>query len=316
MGKQFWLCYVAVAALSCALVWWVSPVVGEKLPPDVRARICQSVDETAALFLGQKGDEPPNGSAATADDSGLADGIDVTNAITTSQTSHAIRNKNDPNRTPVQRGVHPVDPIHAAWGVLIGITPVEDIDGKSIGTAPGGRFFKIKETISTPSGLKITGTFVSRKMTSPVRIPAEKISCFSGTYLFLSTNQQVCLRKYYELNGEAQALKAKLIRESSMKSPYIQAAADALRELRARERAAEKIKPAATDELRKATYEISQLRSKVQDLNRKHKDWKAEHAAEMPNPDQNPAYREILARRNRYAAPIKSMVESTKYSEP
>ena len=36
----------------------------------------------------------------------------------------------------------------------------------------------------------------------------------------------------------------------------------------------------------------------------RYKEWKAEHAAEMPNPADDPAYREIIDRRRRYAEPI------------
>ena len=149
-----------------------------------------------------------------------------------------------------------------------------------------------------------TGTFIPKTKSQTVRIPVDKISCFSGVPGFLSTNQQTCLRKYYELTGEAEALKAKLMREAAKKSPYLQDAADALRELRAKEKSVEKMRSADADTLRKTTYEISQLRVKVQELNQKHKEWKAEHAAEMPNPTDDPAYREILEKRRRYAGPI------------
>ena len=92
--------------------------------------------------------------------------------------------------------------------------------------------------------------------------------------------------------------------ESAKKSPYLQGAADALRELRAREKEAKKLRNADADTLRKTTYEISQLRVKVQELNQKHKEWKAEHAAELPDPEKDPAYLKIINRRRQYAGPI------------
>ena len=109
---------------------------------------------------------------------------------------------------------------------------------------------------------------------------------------------------YYQLTGEAEALKARLMREAAKKSPYLQDAANALRELRAREKSVEKLKGADVDTLRKATYEISQLRVKFQELNQKHENWKEEHAAELPDPEKDPAYLEIINRRRRYADPI------------
>ncbi|MBO7686652.1 MAG: hypothetical protein J6V72_09720 [Kiritimatiellae bacterium] len=294
MGRYFWPVYVAVASLSCAAVWHFAPVLGARLPPDVRARICSVFDSATGL--------------ADAEDVAESVAVDIAAAEGPDKRDPSARGTGaparDPNRTPAQRGVRPVDSIHAAWGVLTGITPVEKLDGSPVGNVSGGRFFRIKETISTASGLMVTGTFIPQKTQQTVRIPFDRISCFSGVPGFLSTNQQVCLRKYYELTGEAEALKAKLMGEAAKKSPYLQGAADALRELRAREKEAKKLRNADADTLRKTTYEISQLRVKVQELNQKHREWKAEHAAELPDPEQDPAYREIIDRRREYARSI------------
>ena len=60
--------------------------------------------------------------------------------------------------------------------------------------------------------------------------------------------------------------------------------------------------------LRKMTYEISQLRIKAHDLNQKHREWKEEHAAELPDPEKDPAYLEIIERRRRYAEAIPGLL--------
>ena len=310
MGKYFWPIYVAVASVSCALVWRFAPAIGVRLPPAVRARICNAVDTTIASFSGRVVAQERGSPDAPEQEPDLSDVVaqERESPEAVAQQRDPPRSKGalalDPNRPPAERGVRPVDPIHAAWGVLTGITPVERLDGSLIGNVPGGRFFKIEKTISTPSGLMVTGTFIPKKRPQTVRIPAEKISSFSGVPGFLSTNQQVCLRKYYELTGEAEELKAKLMREAAKKSPYLQDAADALRELRAKEKSVEKMRSADADTLRKTTYEISQLRVRVQELNQKHKEWKAEHAAELPDPEKDPAYLEIIDRRRRYAEAI------------
>ena len=294
MGKRFWLVYVAVASVSGALVWRFAPMLGDYLPADVRTRI-RNVFETVIA---------PEVAAGVADqvaaDAASADAADADAA----RAAASRRPAQDPNRTPAQRGVRPVDPIHAAWGVLTGITPVEKMDGSPIGKVAGGRFFKIKDTISTPSGLMVTGMFMPQKTEQTVRIPADRLNSLSGVPGFLSTNQQVCLRMYYQLTGEAEALKEKLLSDAAKRSPYLQAAADALRELRAREKAAKRLKAPDADTLRKTTYEISQLRVKVQELNQKHKEWKAEHAAEIADPEKDPVYLEILNRRRGYAGAI------------
>ena len=311
MGKYFWPVYVAVASVSCALVWRFAPKLGARLPPAVRARICHAVDTTVAMFsertVAQESAPPgmPEQELAPADAVAASCDPPVKNEA---KRDSPVRSKGapalDPNRPPAERGVRPVDAIHAKWGVLIGVTSVEKLDGTPLGDVSGGRFFKIKKTISTPSGLMVTGTFVHQKTKQTVRIPVDRINCLTGSSGYLSTNQQVCLRKYYELTGEAEELKAKLMREAAKKSPYLQDAADALRELRAKEKFVEKLKGADTDTLRKATYEISQLRVKFQELNQKHENWKEEHAAELPDPEKDPAYLEIINRRSRYADSI------------
>ena len=308
MGKFFWPIYIAVASVSCALVWRFAPALGERLPPDVRARICAAVDSFSALST--RSEKPSSKEAAPSEDY-IYLPEDVTNAVahpppaSVSAPASAVR---DNDRSPKRRGVFPVDATHATWGVVNRIAHVEELDGKTIGTVPGGSFFNVKKAVPTPDGLKITGTFISKKLTHPVRILAENLSCFSGQPSFLSTNQQTCLRMYYQLTGEAEAQKEKAMKASASKSPHLRDAAAALRQLRAREKAAMTMKTTDVDTLRKVTYEISQLRDKVNDLNQKHRDWKVEHAAELPDPEKDPAYLEILRQRQSYAGPIQDLL--------
>ena len=279
MGMKFLATYVALAAGSGALVWYFAPTIGEKLPLEVRARICSVVDSTTSLFKGLSKSEKP---------------------ISTPQNGKVVQQKS--------ARVRPVDLKDATWGVLKRVTPVEELDGKPIGNAPSGRFFMIKETVSATNGLKVAGTFISQKITRTVRIPADNIYCFSGTPDLLPTNQLASLGKYYQLAGEAEALKAKL-QQGSSSSPYLQDAAAALRQLRSLEKtAAERKSTADADTLRKITYEVSRLRVKVQELNQKHKDWKAKHAAQQPDPENDPAHVKILRQLEKCAEPIKDLL--------
>ena len=308
MWKFFWPIYIAVASISCALVWRFAPALGERLPPEVRSRICAAVDSVASQFT--RSENPAQDDSAVKDDYIYLEESD-TNAVAIPPplpVSAPAPTVGDNDPSPKRRGVFPVDATHATWGVVNRITHVEELDGKTIGTVPGGSFFKVKKTVPTPDGLKITGTFVSKKLTRPVRILAENLSCFSGQPSFLSTNQQTCLRMYYQLTGEAESRKEKVQNSAAEKSPYLRDAATALRQLRAREKAAMTMKTADVDTLRKVTYEISQLRDKVNDLNQKHRDWKAEHSAELPDPEKDPAYLEILRQRQSYVEPIQDLL--------
>ncbi len=306
MGKSFWPIYIAVASISCALVWRFAPVLGECLPTGVRDRICAAVDSVTGWFTrNEKSAE--EGAAAQNDYIYLEESSsNAVGPLAPAPAAAAAARDNDSG--PKRRGVFPVDATHANWGVVNRITTVEELNGKSIGTVPGGSFFIVKKAVPTPDGLKITGTFVSKKLTRPVRVLAENLSCYSGRPSFLSTNQQACLRMYYKLTGEAEARKEKMQRSAADKSPYLREAAAALRQLRAREKTAMTMKTTDADTLRKVTYEISQLRSKVQELNQKHRDWKTEHAAELPDPEKDPVYLEILRRRQNYAAPIQDLL--------
>ena len=279
MGMKFLATYVALAAGSGALVWYFAPTIGEKLPPEVRARICSVVDSTTSLFKELSKSEKP---------------------VSTPQNGKVVQQKS--------ARVRPVDLKDATWGVLKRVTPVEELDGKPIGNAPSGRFFMIKETVSATNGLKVAGTFISQKITRTVRIPADNIYCFSGTPDLLPTNQLASLGKYYQLAGEAEALKAKL-QQGASSSPYLHDAAAALRQLRSLEKtAAERKSTADADTLRKITYEVSRLRVKVQELNQKHKDWKAKHAAQQPDPEKDPAHVKILRQLEKCAEPIKDLL--------
>ena len=279
MGKFFWLTFIVVAAVSGTLVWQYAPTLGERLPPKVRRQICWAVDATTAQFA----------------------------RIGNQRIKDTARQDND----VAQQRVRPVDLAEpdAAWGVLNRITPIEDLDGKPTGkNVAGGKFFLIKETISTPDGLKVTGTFDSTNLTRTVCIPAKNLSSFSGQPTDLSDDQRTNLSMYYQLTGEAEARKAKVKHEALRKNPYLQSLNKAVELLRARETAAKKLNTTDLDAQRKMTYEISQLRTQVHELSQKYKDWIAQHAAELPDPETDPVYLKILRKRDACVEPIKDLV--------
>ena len=279
MGKFFWLSFIVVAAGSGALVWYFAPTLGARLPPEVRNQICRAVDATLAQFPG-KGH--PGEDAAHQDDAS------------------------------VQPKVRPVDLAEpdAAWGVLNRITPVEELDGKPIGNVAGGKFFLIKETVSEPNGnRKVIGTFFeAKKLTGTVRIPAKNISSFSGQPTDLSGNQRECLSTYYQLTGEAEARKTKANNEALNKNPYLRNLNKAVEQLRARQAAARKLAPSDLEGNRKMTYEISQLSTQVKKITQEYKNWESQHAAELPDPEKDAKYLDLLRKREACVEPIKDLL--------
>lgn len=279
MGKFFWLSFIVVASASGTLVWHFAPTLGARLPPRVRRQICRVVDATCAQFSA-KG--RPRGDTARQDDVGA------------------------------QPSVHPVDLAEpdAAWGVLNRITPVEELDGKTTGkNVAGGNIFLIKETVSTPNGCQVTGTFPeSKKLTEVVRIPAENLCCFSGQPTDLSDSQRECLCKYYRLTSEAEARKAKVKREAREKNPYWQNLNKAVAQLRAREATAKKLAASDLESQRKLTYEISQLSTQIKKLTQEYKNWESQHAAEQPVPEKDSKYLDLLREREACVEPIKDLL--------
>ena len=280
MGMKFWLIYVVVAGGAGALVWHFAPALGERLPADVRAKICEVVDSVEARL------DRSLATSASAPVGGANDSVGGAPAV---------------RRT---------DPARAKWGVLTRITAVETLDGKPFGNVAGGRFLKITETVTDAAGAKVVGTFLQqKKILHPVRVPAENVLCLTGEPGLLSSNQLANLRAYYELAGEAEKAKKDILDKARASAPYLQEAARALKDLRAKEETAKRLKESAdADALRKMTYEISQLRVKVQELNQKYKEWKSTHNVALPDPEKDPAYRAIIKRRERYAEALKGLV--------
>lgn len=278
--RKFLIFLVVVAGVG-ALVWYFAPTIGAYLPEGVRTNISKVVDSVSARIKGLFNAAPSPAEAA------------ATNAPPAASARK-------------QQAVRPTDPASAKWGVLTRITAVETLDGKPLGNVAGGRFLKITETAAADT--KVVGTFMQqKKILHPVRVPAENVLCLTGEPGLLSSNQLVSLRAYYELTGEAEKAKKDILDKARANAPYLQEAASALKELRAKEEAARRLKESAdTDTLRVMTYEISQLRGKVQELNRMYKEWKSTHV--MPDPEKDPAYRKIIKRRESYAEAVKGLV--------
>ena len=311
MGMKFWLLYVVVAGGAGALVWHFAPALGERLPADVRAKICEVVDSVEARIdrsLATSASAPVEGTTVPgAGREGPRLSRPSSSPLATSASAPVGGANDSVGGAPAVRRT---DPARAKWGVLTRITAVETLDGKPFGNVAGGRFLKITETVTDAAGAKVVGTFLQqKKILHPVRVPAENVLCLTGEPGLLSSNQLANLRAYYELAGEAEKAKKDILDKARASAPYLQEAARALKDLRAKEETAKRLKESAdADALRKMTYEISQLRVKVQELNQKYKEWKSTHNVALPDPEKDPAYRAIIKRRERYAKALKGLV--------
>lgn len=283
MGKTFWPVFVIVAALSTALTWTFAPTLGACLPDSARKGIIDAVRTCSG--------RTPSPAVP---------------APTLVEPQPTAPSTTDLDELPSRKGIVQADPQSATWGVLYRNTLVSGLDGELIGTVRGGRFFLIERRF-TEDTLQLVGNFTPRRLPRRAVIPAVNLYCFTGSPNDLSERQRKCLRMYYELLADAEDLKTKLLRETSEKSPYYKPAAEALRAFRAKAAEVEKLSNGDMEANHKAKFELTQLRAKVQELNQKHKDWKSQHAAEVPDPEQDPEYQKIIRAAKSYAGPIGGM---------
>lgn len=323
MGKNFWPAYIIVAAALLAATWKFAPVVGEKIPAGGRASIrglvakCIGHGGASAADAGgetqpkpaasaQKPAAPaPAGEAAAKPGKGGAPSTST--AVVPARGSAAPASAEDEDDLPSLKGVVHVVPQKAKWGVLNRVTEVVALDGKTKGAVSGGRFFRIEKCESVGGELWLVGDFTPKGLGETVRVRAKSLHGFTGSPDLLSENQRKCLRMYYQLHGEAEKRKEEVLRDAAARSPYAADAAAAVAEFRAKAKEVEAAADSDGEAKRKATYELSQLRTKVQELNEKHKTWKSQHAAELPDPAKDSKYLKFLEDARQYAEPIAGM---------
>ena len=169
------------------------------------------------------------------------------------------------------------------------------------------RGWTFREWAPNATEMWLVGDFTPKGLGETVRVRAKSLHCFTGSPDLLSENQRKCLRMYYQLHGEAEKRKEEVLRDAAARSPYAADAAAAVAEFRDKAKEVEAAADSDGEAKRKATYELSQLRTKVQELNEKHKTWKSQHAAELPDPAKDSKYLKFLEDARQYAEPIAGM---------
>jgi hypothetical protein len=299
MGKSFWFVYFLAATALLAATWRFAPAVGGKLPADARASIRAMVAKCMGRAVVSAGSEA---SAVPAPVDAAA-----TSPAERKPVSAAAHPSAEEDDLPSLRGVVPVAPRKAKWGVLNRETEVVALDGQMKGSVAGGRFFLVEKCEVVANELWLVGDFTPKGLGEKVRVNAKNLHCFTGAPGLLSENQRKCLRMYYQLRGEAQARKEEVMREIASRSPYAADAAAAVAAFRARAKEVDAVADADDEAKRKATYELARLRSKVQELNESHRTWKRQHASELPDPEKDSKYLKLLDEARQYASPIVGM---------
>lgn len=285
MGNQeqksyFWPVSIIVLAVLTAGLWKLAPIVYSWIP---RSAI-ESIRDSANRNFRRTAEAPS--SAAVSQVPGSSD------------------------LQPTTTKVEPCSPSSsAAWGVLRRVTPVKTLEGrKALGTVKGGRFFQIARRTGIDGETVFVGNFTPQAMDEVVYVPEGAVYCFTGSPDDLAEEQLANLRPYFELEGEIAAISDKYMREAAERSPYAKEAAEALKKLRHLQKTAQPKSFDTDDERRTAFYEISSLQLKVKELNLRHKEWKEQHATELPDPEKDPAVLDLRKRQQALKAPIQSLL--------
>ena len=347
MGRGGFLpVYITVSSVLLALMWKFAPQLGQHLPPHARTNMLLAVSKVmmSSGFIKPRGMTDQERAEKAAEDRSFAEAAarssrasadlqsskvyDATKGappssspVTTGSPSPAtaappppLQSEPATTKAPVSAATAKIErttPDKADWAVLMERSKVGMLKAnKSLGTAEGGRFFIITDRRTTRDGKTVfSGNFSPKPLPSPVRIYADNLSCFTGSPEGLSEEKRLALRMYYQIHCEAEAFKTKLLRENAEKSPYFKDTAKALEDYQAMVKRVESRKSTNADSDRKATYELSQLKTKLQELNQKHQEWKEKHADELLYPDRHPKYLNMLQERLKYAEVLGDLVD-------
>ena len=331
MGKgNFLPVYITVSSVLLALMWKYAPQLGQVLPPHARTNMLLAVSKVmmSSGFIKPKGMTAQERAEKAAEDRAFAEAaahpgirdLSPARERTVQRAQSPATEKAQPLQTastttgvalPINVKVERTTPDKATWAVLAERSKVGMLKvNKSLGTAEGGRFFIISDRRTTSDGKTVfIGNFSPKPLNGDVRIYSDTLVCYTGSPEGLSEEKRLALRMYYQIHCEAEAFKAKLLRENAEKSPYFKDTAKALEDYQAMVKRVESRKSTNADSDRKATYELSRLKTKLQELNQKHKEWKEQHADELLYPDRHPKYLGMLQERLKYAEQLGNLVD-------
>ncbi|MBO7165890.1 MAG: hypothetical protein J6V88_00010 [Kiritimatiellae bacterium] len=301
-----WPIFIVVASVSVALTWKLSPLFLDILPES-------TLNAAAKLVSYVTGQEYIEKEVPAQEDEVIVKTVTITNSPSLKK-SVAAKKKTPSSKTAVKQGeeafsypdelgIRRVGSNKAQWGVTRMVSEIERIDGKAYGNVKGGRIFIPENRIKDGKTTYLIGNFFPKKLETKVRVNTEFLICFSGDPKDLSEKQRLDLRNYYELAGEAEARKIELLKKAASKSPYIEEAVASLKKLRNAEQKISKM-TLSEDDKRKATYKLSQLRTKVQELNEKHKQWKKENEDKLAKYEEDPEYIRLKENQQKYTDSI------------
>lgn len=342
--KIFWPVYLTVAAVGTAVVWVYAPQIRESLPEEARDLMCRQADNFAKVWSRAFGGKPSVAPVPVDEQPMVAPVQDQPQpvapavveaparpvrsarpvpppAATVQAAKRAVAAANaagaggnapaeEEEDMPSLRGVMQADPKDAAWGVVNQVARIRDLsDGSDAGTVEGGRILVISQRQRGESGYELIGNFAVHQREEPVIMSATDLYCFTGDFNKLSTRQQIALTTYYKLRGEAEALKARLLKESGAKSPFFAQTVEANKQLKALAAKASELesKDRTDSQLAKLKNEQAVAHDKYVKLLEKHRAWKKEHASELSDPEKDPKYLELRTQMQGYAKAIPGM---------
>jgi hypothetical protein len=204
---------------------------------------------------------------------------------------------------------------HPGWGITFQKTVCYNEKGNNLGTIEGGELLNCLKGKLTSSKGDLLECQPHSTTNAPLFIARKDAHFFTGDYTKLASKQIQMLTTYYQLNGKIVERRKKLLDDSANMNPFFQSTKTAYaaltknieeaKELQQKLGAATDSKKMALDEqLRALKVKETSLKLAFDEAQNKFKEWKARHAAQLPNADTDPTIRTWVAEKQKLVSSL------------
>jgi hypothetical protein len=204
---------------------------------------------------------------------------------------------------------------HPGWGITFQKTPCYNDKGNHLGTIESGELLNCLKGKLTSSKGDLLECQPRSTTNAPLLIARKDAHFFTGDYTKLAAKQMQMLATYYQLNGKIIERRRKLLDESANMNPFFQSTKTAYaaltknieeaKELQQKLGTATDSKKMALDEqLRALKIKETSLKLAFEEAQKKFKDWRTLHAAQLPNADTDSTIKAWAAERQKLVSSL------------
>lgn len=295
--KNFWVIYFVTFVVGSAVVYVVAPKVGPAVAACFRAGEPSSGVE-GAIVPGPAENAPPAAAPARPADVPL-------------------KTLDEDDMSPALAGVFLARASEPpAWGVTSHKISYYKADGSYVGTVEGGVLFDCANTITSSKGSMIECRFLQEGMPDAQFLIGRKDAVFFiGSHKRLSKARVRALKDYYALNGKVEARKAELLEKGASQNPHFAAARvaheayqkniqEAARLEQMRSKLADEKRMELEEQLRELKLKEIRLKKAFEEAQDKFTAWKKDHAADLPQPENDADIQAWTQEKKRLAAAL------------